>query len=331
MDERVDPPAGQEPPPPDVDQLLQLLTSLTGEPKYSRNDATVLAAIDPDRAERVWAACGFSTFDPDAKVLTEEDLHALIMITAINDADPHRANLEVAMSRSIGQTMSRLADWEASEFFDVLRDPTLNVSLPEMVSAIERIHNLIWRRHFAAAITSLSASADLDHSRRSVGFADLVGYTSLSRRVGLPQLNDLLTDFEQYAHGAIQEAGGTVVKTIGDEIMYSADTADVAADIAMRLQQIPDRHGLPQLRGGVATGEVLSRFGDVFGEPVNIAARLTGSARPGTVLVDKNCAETITDPRFSLRSLPPLHVRGYRRLPAWVLSYATAAQSDLPA
>lgn len=328
MDDRSDPAtelAGQE---LDADLLLSQLNGCTGTPQYSRNDATAMVGIDPERSERVWSAFGFSHNDPDAKVLTEDDVQALALMSMIDNAQPERMALEVAMARSIGQTMSRLADWEASQFAEVLSDPNVDVSMSQIVTAIERIHSLIWRRHFAAAITSLATTADPGHRTQSIGFADLVGYTSLSRRVGLTELSDLLETFETHAHRAIVQTGGTVVKTIGDEIMYSADTANTAAEIAMQLQQIPDQHDLPQLRGGVATGKVLSRFGDVFGEPVNIAARLTGSARPGTVLVDKACAEAITDPRFKLRSIPPLSVRGYRRLSARVLSYARSAELE---
>jgi len=322
MDDRSDPPTETTAHELDADRLLSQLNGCTGTPQYSRNDATEMVGIDPERSDRVWSAFGFSNNDPDAKVLTEDDVQALALMSMIDNAQPERMALEVAMARSIGQTMSRLADWEASQFAEVLSDPTMDVSMSQVVTAIERIHSLIWRRHFAAAITSLAATADPDHRPQSIGFADLVGYTSLSRRVGLTELSDLLETFETHAHRAIIDAGGAVVKTIGDEVMYSADTADTAAEIAMRLQQLPDHHDLPQLRGGVATGKVLWRFGDVFGEPVNIAARLTGSARPGTVLVDKNCADAITDPRFRLRFIPPLNVRGYRRLSARVLSYA---------
>ena len=65
---------------------------------------------------------------------------------------------------------------------------------------------------------------------------------------------------------------------------------------------------------------MLSRLGDVFGEPVNIAARLAGSARPGTILVDDAVATGLAeDERFYLRSIPSLNVRGYLRLKARTL------------
>jgi len=56
---------------------------------------------------------------------------------------------------------------------------------------------------------------------------------------------------------------------------------------------------------------------------VNIAARLTGHARPDTVLVDREAAEALAvDPRFALRPLRPVAVPSYQHLHPWVLEPA---------
>ena len=74
------------------------------------------------------------------------------------------------------------------------------------------------------------------------------------------------------------------------------------------------------LRIGLAAGPVLVRYGDVYGEVVNIAARLTAHGRPDSVLVDRGVADALAgDPRFALRQLRPVAVRGYRHLHPWVL------------
>jgi adenylate cyclase len=65
----------------------------------------------------------------------------------------------------------------------------------------------------------------------------------------------------------------------------------------------------------MAYGTVLSRLGDVYGEPVNLASRLTSIARPGSVLVDRELATRLDgDPRWRLRRVPPRPVRGYTLL-----------------
>ncbi|MGH8967208.1 MAG: adenylate/guanylate cyclase domain-containing protein, partial [Actinomycetes bacterium] len=58
----------------------------------------------------------------------------------------------------------------------------------------------------------------------------------------------------------------------------------------------------------------------VYGEVVNIAARLTAHARPGSVLADRELADALSDdPRFALRPLRSVAVRGYRHLHPWLL------------
>ena len=66
----------------------------------------------------------------------------------------------------------------------------------------------------------------------------------------------------------------------------------------------------------MALGDVLPRYGDVYGPVVNIASRLTSEARPGTVLVDEDLTHAIreTDLDVEVRAVPQLSVRGYRHL-----------------
>jgi adenylate cyclase len=78
-----------------------------------------------------------------------------------------------------------------------------------------------------------------------------------------------------------------------------------------------------ELRIGLACGEVLSRLGDVYGEPVNIASRLTSLARPGSVLIDRELAAALAEESaYEIRTLPRQQVRGYRNLEAAVLRRA---------
>ena len=77
---------------------------------------------------------------------------------------------------------------------------------------------------------------------------------------------------------------------------------------------------LPQLRIGIAHGMVLTRYGDVYGEVVNLASRLTSEARPDTVLVDREIAEALRDdPRYDIKRVGTKHTRGYAHLKAWSL------------
>ncbi|MGE5718426.1 MAG: adenylate/guanylate cyclase domain-containing protein, partial [Nocardioidaceae bacterium] len=68
---------------------------------------------------------------------------------------------------------------------------------------------------------------------------------------------------------------------------------------------------LPDVRLGLATGSVIMRLGDVFGPPVNMAARLTGVARRNRVIVDRATAERLPEERFDTRPLTARPVRGF--------------------
>ncbi|MCX5398937.1 adenylate/guanylate cyclase domain-containing protein [Streptomyces sp. NBC_00102] len=218
--------------------------------------------------------------------------------------------------------------------------------LPEM----EALQQHVWRRHLAAYAERVLAEAaegaevrETAHTGaesrdpgfegraaggpvpphegaevrdRAVGFTDMVGYTRLTRGLGNAELVRVLDLFESLTGDVVAEGGGRVVKTIGDEVLFVCESASEAADTALELTaRAAAEPRLPQVRTGLAHGAVLSRFGDVYGAAVNIAARLTAVARPDTVLVNTELAGELSGmPGYDLRSLRPVSVRGYSRL-----------------
>lgn len=83
------------------------------------------------------------------------------------------------------------------------------------------------------------------------------------------------------------------VKSIGDAVMLVSPDAPSLLDAALTLVDAAgaQHSGLPELRAGVATGPALSRAGDWFGRPVNLASRITTIARPGSVLAAEGVQE----------------------------------------
>ena len=155
----------------------------------------------------------------------------------------------------------------------------------------------------------------------TVGFADMVGFTRTTRRRSVAELSEMIERFSAVTTDVIADGGGRLVKTVGDEVLFVADEIAVGAAIALGLRdRVRAETALPQLRLGLATGPVLPHYGDVYGEVVNIAARLTSTAHPDSVLVDRGVAEALDgDQRFTLRRIKSVAVRGYRRLDPWVL------------
>jgi class 3 adenylate cyclase len=94
-------------------------------------------------------------------------------------------------------------------------------------------------------------------------------------------------------------------KTIGDEAMFVAEGALGACRIALTLVEEFGRGQLPPVRVGLAAGDVLSVFGDVYGPVVRLAARLVAATDPSTVLVSEQVHADATG-LFRFEALLPL-------------------------
>jgi adenylate cyclase len=149
-----------------------------------------------------------------------------------------------------------------------------------------------------------------------VGFIDIAGYTSLSRRVGEDELAAVLERFEAAAAEIVARHRGRIIKSLGDEVLYVADDPHDAVGTALTMIEFAEADEvLPPLHAGVAFGPVLWRFGDVFGSTVNIASRLASIARSGTMLIDLNlAAELREDAGYVVRRVRPATVRGFVNL-----------------
>lgn len=129
----------------------------------------------------------------------------------------------------------------------------------------------------------------------TVAFADLVGFTRLGEVISAEELGHLAN---RLAHLARDVAAPPVrfVKSIGDAVMFVCPDPAPLLDVALKLVEAVDTDDdFPRLRAGVASGMAVSRAGDWFGSPVNVASRITGVARPGTALVADSVWEAVAD------------------------------------
>ena len=122
-------------------------------------------------------------------------------------------------------------------------------------------------------------------------FADLVGFTALTEQQGDEAAADVALGFARAAQGLAVEHGAELVKLIGDCVMLRSDSAADAIRLGLRLVcELPRRHALPPVRAGAHTGTAVARGTDWFGATVNLAARVTGAARGGELLVTEATA-----------------------------------------
>jgi len=302
-------------------------TLLGGERTFTRIQVSERAGISIARAERMWHALGFATVPDDEVAFTDDDVEALRLVAALEDDDFIDQETESSLARKLGQTQSRLASWQSAMFLEFLGgsklapDEALEVA-GMLLPAMERLQTYVWRRHLAAAAgRTVAGSDEMARGVRAVGFADIVSFTRLTRRLTEVELGQFIERFEGMTADVVALNGGRVIKSIGDEVLFVTDTAAQGAAVALALQDaVTAAEDLPELRIGLSYGTVLIRLGDVYGEVVNLAARLTSECKPGRVLADRELAAALDGHSdFRLRRLRRVSVRGYHHLVPYAL------------
>ena len=158
---------------------------------------------------------------------------------------------------------------------------------------------------------------------RTILFADLRGSTSLYETLGNAEASAVVTQSVALLAGIVTQSGGTVVKTLGDVLMamFNESTAGVASAVEMHAAldrwdgpiREASRVRLPplQLQVGLARGEVVEMSGDVFGDAVNVAARLLDHAGDNETLATQTVIEGLSAlEQEQFRSLDRMQLRG---------------------
>jgi adenylate cyclase len=325
--------------------LLALDRSLIpGARKYTQTEVATRAGTDVETARAVWRAIGFPDLPDEVPAFTDADIAALrrFLDRIANPWIYWSPDQALSQARITSSALARIADAESD---DLVRSVTAarqdgldDEATAELIAArldydeVARLFDHAHRLQLRAALWRKLAGNDPEAPGTvdaTVGFVDLVGYTSLAEGLDDAELSALIERFAALAHETVVSAGGRIVKTIGDEVMFIADRVATGAHIALELSAASTRDSvLPQARAGLAAGPVLSREGDYFGAVVNLASRLTRLAFPGTVLVSREVAAALTgDEAFRLRRIARQRVRGIGRLEVFRLD-PTAVTDD---
>lgn len=315
--------------PEEVRRLAQSVVLFGEPPSLTPSDAWLRTGADEELARKLWRAMGFAQVPDDAIALTEADVTALAAINDFLQATGIAPDTAIRFARLLGQTMSRVADAlhaivdQAIEEMDGLPpgdNDDLMVLAAQLVNPlIEQELSYLLRRHLYAGAIRRIAGHDLEQPDVSVGFADVVSFTRLSGQLAEADLARLLEMFEATTADMITERGGRVIKLIGDAVLFVFDDPEQAARLALDLVgSFGGDH--PELRVGLTHGPVLSRLGDLFGPPVNLASRLVSYARPGAVLVDQRFVDRMGPvPGLRFRSIRPRDLKGIGTTALYVL------------
>lgn len=311
---------------PSVSDLERAI--LGGEPHRSGSDIAEAAGVPLENARRLWRALGFADA-ANTSAFTDADQAALSLVDDAVRAAGIDFETMLRLTRAVGHTVARLADWEVATLSSAIEDFAASAdpgSPAAMRSALELIESIAprfdellvyaWRRHLAAAVGRIqmlgSTDDDLHVAQATVGFADLVQFTALSNELDEHELGDLVEVFESRCSDVIADHHGRVVKTLGDSVLFLESDPAEAIDVALDIIAVIGRDDrLPDVRLGLATGPVTLRMGDVYGPPVNLAARFTSVARRNRVIIDEQTALLLPAPDFETRRLPARPIRGF--------------------
>ena len=120
----------------------------------------------------------------------------------------------------------------------------------------------------------------------AIMFMDIAGYTALMGENEEKALN-ILNQFKSIAAPLVEESGGKWLKDLGDGALCSFGSALGAVKSAIAVQQLANKELAAKVRIGIHLGDVVFQDGDVFGDGVNIAARLESEAAPGGICISE--------------------------------------------
>jgi adenylate cyclase len=242
---------------------------------------------------------------PDDRVFGDEDVAAgrstEMFLQSGLDED---AILEI--TRVLGEGMARLAATSTAAFVEAFLqagDSEYEVALrfaalaEQLTPALAPVLDAAFRAHLRESVArGMLGSAERQTGQLAgaqeivVCFADLVGFTRLGGEVEVQELGGVARSLARLA-ADLAEPPVRLVKTIGDAAMFVSPEPKPIVEVALSLVEAVQDADLPTLRAGIASGPAILRSGDFYGHSVNLASRVTGVARPGSVL----CTQEVRD------------------------------------
>ncbi len=124
-------------------------------------------------------------------------------------------------------------------------------------------------------------------------FADIVGSTKLYQDVGDAEAHRMVVHCLETMQEAVESVGGTLLRTVGDAVLARFDSSDDAFLAAIKMQEQQQRSKL-SIRIGFHWGEAIPNQGDVYGNAVNVAARVAGLANGNEIVTTSEVVERLS-------------------------------------
>ena len=315
--------------------LLVLERVVGGDPTLTGEEVAHRAGVSLDLAVRVWLAFGFPAADIAERRFTRQDVYALRVIGALQSVFTEDDLVEAASV--VGRAMAEVSAASVELFRRRVTLPYIEAGVNQLDAALrlaamsevlipplEPVLEVAFRRHLQAAVQA-EAALELeeveegagDLQELTVGFADLVGFTSLSERLDPLEIGAMATKLLHTAEPVFAAHGARTVKSIGDAVMFTTRAPADASRVALELVAAAAAADLPPVRVGLAYGPVLRAYADYFGRTVNIASRLCDAAGAGEVLLhlpeDVPVTPAWSEAGLDLKPVRRLSLKGIKR------------------
>jgi adenylate cyclase len=248
---------------------------------------------------------GLPEVDLDERAFTEDDAEAARAIKLFLDAGFDEDRI-AEVTRVLGEGMARLAATITTAFVQTFLEPgdtedevadRFAALAEQFTPAVAPILRAAFKAHLRASVErgvlrreELKAGDIVGSQELAVCFADLVGFTSLGGQIEGEELGSVAGRLAELA-ASVAEPPVRLIKTIGDAAMFVSPEPGPLVRVALALVEEAEEQGLPSVRAGIAFGPAYQHAGDYYGNSVNLASRVTGIARPGSVL----CTQEVRD------------------------------------
>jgi adenylate cyclase len=277
--------------------------------RYTASEIEERTGVPAGLIVRARQLLGLPKPDPADRVFGDDEIETARSLKLFLDSG--FTEDEVAqITRVLGEGMSRLAATTTAAFVrtflaagddeDAVAERFANMT-GELVPAVKPILASAFTAHLREGVrrgilghAELEAGQIQDAMPVAVCFADLVGFTRLGSEVEAEELGSVAGGFAAIANEVV-EAPVRLIKTIGDAAMFVSPEPAPLVDVALSLVEAVQAADLPALRAGVAIGPALLRAGDFYGHSVNLASRVTGIARPESVLCTKEIHDVASE------------------------------------
>ena len=320
------------------DRLALLLVERVLGGRYTAAELEERTGLPAAQMLRIRRLLGLPEASAEDRVFGEEEIDAARSISLFLETGLGEEAI-AEITRVLGEGMARLAATTAAAFVDAFLEPgdgedevaeRFAALAEQLIPAIDPVLRAAYKQHLAESVRrGILSPAEREAGEAggaqeiTVCFVDMVGFTRLGAQIEAQELGSLASRLAELAN-EVTEPPVRLVKTIGDAAMFVSPDPAALVSVAVSLLEAVQAADLPSLRAGVAHGTALQRAGDYYGHAVNLASRVTGAARPGSVLCTKEVRDAAPEQfdwsyarKHKLKGMPePVSLYRARRLDA---------------